>query len=340
MISVDNLVKSFSSNGAVVRALDGVSLGVRAGAVVGIAGPSGAGKSTLARCLALQERPDSGAIQFDGIDLLSLDGTGLRAVRRQIGVVPAVKALVPHRTAAGNVALPLEGIGLDGPLRRKRVGELLDLVGLMDKAATHLGELTPGQRRRIAMARALATKPTVLVVDEPTADLDRDAAGAVLTVLDRIRAELGVTVLATTKDTAVLRRICDDVAVLDNGRIVEHGRLLDLVTAESRTAATLLPAVDRGSVTVTGHDRVADVVLVGFAAVGALLPEASARFGVDIAVLAGGLTRLGETPVARFRLGVTGALTDSALGWIAEAGGVVRHVPTGPHQGGELGVAA
>jgi D-methionine transport system ATP-binding protein len=135
---------------------------------------------------------------------------------------------------------------------------------------------------------------------------------------------------------AVVRRICDDVALLDGGRIVENGKLLDLVSdVDSRTANALLPALDQTDGVAGNHDRVADVVLVGFAAVGALLPEASNRFGVDLAVLGGGLTRLGETPVARFRLGLTGERADSALEWISEAGALVRRTPKGPQ-----GVAA
>jgi D-methionine transport system ATP-binding protein len=339
VITVDNLVKSFPSRGGAVRALDGVTLEVQAGAVCGVVGPSGSGKSTLARCIALLERPDSGAIRVDGTDLVTLDGNRLRAARRQIGVVPQGDSLLRQRTAAGNVALPLETAGVDGPTRRRRVGELLDLVGLTDKAASYPDQLSGGQRQRIAVARALAANPAVLLADEPTSALDPETTGSVLTVLDRARAELGVTVVVVTHDMAVVRRICDDVALLDGGRIVENGRLLDLVSdVDSRTANALLPALDQtdGIAGIAGnHDRVADVVLVGFAAVGALLPEASNRFGVDLAVLGGGLTRLGETPVARFRLGLTGERADSALEWISEAGALVRRAQKGPQ-----GVAA
>jgi D-methionine transport system ATP-binding protein len=336
VITVDNLVKSFPARGGAVRALDGVTLEVQAGAVCGVVGPSGSGKSTLARCIALLERPDSGAIRVDGTDLVTLDDARLRAARRQIGVVPQGDSLLRQRTAAGNVALPLETAGVDGPTRRRRVGELLDLVGLTDKAASYPDQLSGGQRQRIAVARALAASPSVLLADEPTSALDPETTGSVLTVLDRARAELGVTVVVVTHDMAVVRRICDDVAVLDGGRIVENGRLLDLVSdVDSRTANALLPALDQADGIPVNHDRVADVVLVGFAAVGALLPEASNRFGVDLSVLGGGLTRLGETPVARFRLGLTGERADSALEWISEAGALVRRAQKGPQ-----GVAA
>ncbi|TWP48718.1 methionine ABC transporter ATP-binding protein [Lentzea tibetensis] len=332
MITVENLTKSFQG----IPVLNGVSLDVQSGSVLGVVGPSGAGKSTLARCVALLERPDSGAIRVDGTDLTALGGTALRNARRQIGVVPQGDSLLRQRTAAGNIALPLESAGVPGPQRRSRVGELLDLVGLTDKAGSYPDQLSGGQRQRIAVARALAAGPSVLLADEPTSALDPETTGSVLTVLDRARAELGVTVLVVTHDMAVVRKICDDVAVLEEGRVVENGKLLDLIgDSNSRTASALLPAVDLNPVNESNFDRVADVVLVGFAAVGALLPEASHRFGVEVNLLGGGLTRLAETPVARFRLGITGERADSALEWISEAGGVVRRTLKGPQ-----GVAA
>jgi D-methionine transport system ATP-binding protein len=336
VITVENLTKSFPSRNGSVLALDNVSLDVQAGTVLGVVGPSGAGKSTLARCVALLERPDSGAIRVDGTDLVALDGTALRAARRQIGVVPQGDSLLRQRTAAGNVALPLESAGVPGPQRRNRVAELLDLVGLTDKAGSYPDQLSGGQRQRIAVARALAANPSVLLADEPTSALDPDTTGSVLTVLDRARAELGVTVLVVTHDMGVVRRICDDVAVLEDGRVVEHGKVLDLVSdGASRTAASLLPAVDQNPAAESAFDRVADIVLVGFAAVGALLPEATSRFGVELNLLGGGLTRLAETPVARFRVGLTGERADSALEWISDAGASVQRTLKGPQ-----GVAA
>ncbi|HEV7906819.1 MAG TPA: ATP-binding cassette domain-containing protein [Pseudonocardiaceae bacterium] len=336
MITVENLTKSFASRTGQVTALDGVNLEVQAGTVLGVVGPSGAGKSTLARCVALLERPDSGSIRVDGTDLVALGGSALRAARRQIGVVPQGDSLLRQRTAAGNVALPLEAAGVAGPQRRSRVAKLLDLVGLTDKAASYPDQLSGGQRQRIAVARALAASPSVLLADEPTSALDPETTGSVLTVLDRARAELGVTVLVVTHDMGVVRRICDDVAVLDQGRVVENGKVLDLVAdAGSRTASALLPAVDQNPATDRSYDRVADVVLVGFAAVGALLPEAASRFGIELNLLGGGLTRLGETPVARFRVGLTGERADSALEWITDAGAAVQRAPKGPQ-----GVAA
>ncbi|MCX2732081.1 methionine ABC transporter ATP-binding protein [Saccharopolyspora sp. NFXS83] len=332
MITVENLTKSFrhdQSSRADVVALDNVSLEVPAGAVCGVVGPSGAGKSTLARCIALLEKPDRGAIRVDGTDLVALEGSALRAARRHIGVVPQGDSLLRQRTAAGNVALPLEAAGMAAPQRRSRVAELLDLVGLTDKAPVYPDRLSGGQRQRIAVARALAAKPSVLLADEPTSALDPSTTDSVLTVLDRARSELGVTVLVVTHDMSVVRRIADDVAVLEDGRVAEHGKVLDLVAEPgSRVSTSLLPETDQApAVPGVRHDVVAEVVLVGFAAVGALLPEASSRFGVELSILGGGLTRLGDTPVAKFRIGLTGERSEQALKWMVDRDAHVRRAP-------------
>jgi D-methionine transport system ATP-binding protein len=334
VITIENVSKSFWGRTGNVVALDNVSLEIGAGAALGVVGPAASGKSTLARCVSLQERPDAGVVRLDGLNTATLDTRRLRATRRQIGFVAGETQLFKQRTAAGNIALPLEQSGVDGPQRRARVGRLLDLIGLTDKAAAYPDDLNEGQRRRVAVARALVGEPAVLLADDPTADLDTDGTAGVLAVLDRARAELGVTLLVATQDTSVVRRICDDVALLDAGKLVEHGNLLDLLRdPESQAVNALLPSID-GTASV-GHDRVADVVLVGFAAVGALLPEAASRFGVQVSVIGGGLSRLGETPVARFRIGLRGERADGTLAWMADRGAIVHQPLAGPQ-----GVAA
>lgn len=333
MITVENLTKSFQHTNGTVVALDDVSMQIPAGTVCGVVGPSGAGKSTLARCIGLLDTPDRGVIKVDGRDVTALQGKELRAAQRHISVVAQDDELVRQRTAAGNVALPLEAAGLSGSQRRSTVGELLDLVGLAGRASVHPDQLSAGQRQRIAIARALATQPSVLLVDDPTAGLDSEATGSVLTVLDRVRSELGVTVVVATNDMTVVRRIADDVVVLEDGRAVEHGKVLDLVAEPgSRLGTNLLPGVDQADYTRRGGHRpdvVAEVVLVGFAAVGALLPEAASRFGVELSILGGGLTRLGETPVAKFKIALSGERAESALKWMVERDAHVRRAPAG-----------
>jgi D-methionine transport system ATP-binding protein len=334
VITLENLSKTFRSTSGSVVALDDVSLDVPTGVIAGVVGPAGAGKSTLARVLSLRERPDSGVFRLDGLNTGALDERTMRIARSRIGVVASGESLLGQRTAAGNIALPLEQAGMDGPQRRERVGRVLDLIGLTSHAATYPADLTAGQRQRVAVARALVGDPAVVLADDPTAKLDEDGAAGVLAVLDRARAELGATVLVATQDTSVVRRIAEDVAVLEHGRLLESGRLLELVRdPDSLVAQAILPAIDPTAR--ADHPGLADVVLVGFAAIGSLLPEAASRFHADISVIGGGVTRIGETPVARFRLGLSGERTDAALGWLAERGGAVRHVARGPR-----GVAA
>lgn len=326
MITVENLTKSFRSTTGAVVALDDVNLDVPAGVIAGVVGPKGSGKSTLARVLALRERPDSGTLRLDGLNTSALDQRSLRAARSRIGVVSAGEGLLPQRTAAGNIALPLEQAGMDGPRRRDKVGKLLDLIGLTEAAAAYPDQLSPGQRQRVAVARALVGEPAIVLADDPTGQLDANGAAGVLAVLDRARAELGATVLVVTPDTSVVRKIADDVAVLDHGRVIEQGKLLDLVRdPDSRVAQAVLPAVP------VNAEGVADVVLVGYASIGALLPEAASRFSTEITVAGGGVTKIGETPVAQFRLAMSRTdRVDSALGWLAERGAYVRRALTGP----------
>ncbi|MQA09686.1 MAG: ATP-binding cassette domain-containing protein [Pseudonocardiaceae bacterium] len=336
MITVENLSKSFQTSTGSVTALHDVSLTVNPGSLYGVLGSPGAGKSTLTQLLALRERPDRGVVRFDGVNTGGLSGRALREVRGSLAVVDAAPTVHPERTVAGNIAAPLEQAGLSGPERRDRVGALLDLVGLTQKAGEPPNALSAGQRRRVAVARALTTRPSVLLADDPTGDVPSEEHGAVLTVLDRARAELGATVLVTTQDAGVVRRICEEVALLERGAVVEQGPLLEVIAdADGRAARELLPAIETPRSTGTGYDQVVDVVLIGFAAVGALLPEAASRFDVDVSVIGGGLTRLGDTPAARFRLGVRGERADSALAWVADRGGYVTHTKRGPR-----GVAA
>lgn len=333
MTSVENLTKSYPTAIGRVRALRGVSFEVAAGCLFGVYGPVGSGKSTLVRLIGLRDRPDAGVVRIQGVDTAPLHGRRLRKVRRTLGTVDPTSVLRPERTAAGNIATPLEQRGVEGPQRRTTVAELLDLIGL--SRAGHLlpGELNEGQRRRVALARALAAGPSALLVDDPTAGLEPDQSEGVLSTLDRARAELSVTVLVATPDADVVRRICDHVAVLADGRLIETGSILRLLSnPASHTARTLLPPaqrIDPLDPPLGGYDRVADVLLIGFATAG-LLPQAADRFGVELTTIHGSRSRIGETPIARFRLGLRGVRCDAALDWIEEHGGmagVIEHRP-------------
>ncbi|ELY2854495.1 methionine ABC transporter ATP-binding protein [Cronobacter dublinensis] len=229
MITLEGLSKTYAGEGR--PALDDVSLTVPQGAVYGILGRSGAGKSTLLRCLNLLERPTSGRILMNDVDITRLDDRALRQHRARTAMVFQHFNLLHARTVADNVAVPLEITGVPRPARRERVAELLELVGLADKADAFPSRLSGGQKQRVGIARALAARPQVLLCDEATSALDPDTTASVLALLADINRQLGLTIVLITHELEVVKAICDHAALLEDGRLVESGRLADLLTA-------------------------------------------------------------------------------------------------------------
>ncbi|EPT8873674.1 methionine ABC transporter ATP-binding protein [Cronobacter dublinensis] len=229
MITLEGLSKTYAGEGR--PALDDVSLMVPQGAVYGILGRSGAGKSTLLRCLNLLERPTSGRILMNDVDITRLDDRALRQHRARTAMVFQHFNLLHARTVADNVAVPLEITGVPRPARRERVAELLELVGLADKADAFPSRLSGGQKQRVGIARALAARPQVLLCDEATSALDPDTTASVLALLADINRQLGLTIVLITHELEVVKAICDHAALLEDGRLVESGRLADLLTA-------------------------------------------------------------------------------------------------------------
>ncbi len=219
VVRLDNVSKAF---GATV-ALEKVTLDVRRGEVLGLIGRSGAGKSTLIRCLNGLERPDSGVVEIEGRSIETLDERALQPLRRRIGMIFQHFNLLSSKTVADNVGLPLKIEGQPRAARRARVAELLDLVGLADKANAWPAQLSGGQKQRVGIARALAARPALLLSDEATSALDPETTGSILELLRDINRRLGLTILLITHEMGVVKAIADRVAVLDGGRIVEHG---------------------------------------------------------------------------------------------------------------------
>ena len=224
LIEIQHLTKVFGTGADRVTALEDVSLRVEDGDIFGIIGMSGAGKSTLLRCLSMLEKPTSGQIVLDGSDLAAMNGAQLRAERRKMGVVFQGYNLLMQKTVAENVAFPLKlEKGFDKAAVAARGDELLELVGLADKAGAYPAQLSGGQKQRVALARALATKPEILLCDEPTSALDPLTTKAMLALLADINRKLGVTILIITHELSVVRRICGRVAVICDGRVAETG---------------------------------------------------------------------------------------------------------------------
>ncbi|EDM38867.1 ABC transporter, ATP-binding subunit [Pedobacter sp. BAL39] len=223
MIELRKVTKRFQQKNREVTALDEVSLTVPEGKIFGVIGASGAGKSTLIRCVNLLERPTSGAVMVDGKDLMSLSNSALAKERRHIGMIFQHFNLLSSRTVFDNIAFPLE---LDGWSRyqiRARVEELLALVGLAEKANDYPASLSGGQKQRVAIARTLATSPKVLLCDEATSALDPATTKSILRLLKDINERLQITILLITHEMKVVRHICDEVAVISAGKLIEQG---------------------------------------------------------------------------------------------------------------------
>lgn len=228
MIELTHISKDFASGGRTVHAVQDVSLLIGKGEIFGIIGFSGAGKSTLVRCINLLERPTSGSVTVDGKEMTALSARELRQARKKIGMIFQHFNLMPSRTVFGNVAYPLRGSGLSREQIADKVHRLLELVGIGDKAEAYPKQLSGGQKQRVAIARALANDPNVLLCDEATSALDPQTTKAILRLLKNLNEKLGITVVIITHEMAVVKEICDRVAVMEHGRVVEQGEVFNV----------------------------------------------------------------------------------------------------------------
>lgn len=234
MIVLENITKRFELKGKTVEAVKDVNLTIDNGEIYGIIGFSGAGKSTLVRCINLLERPTEGRVLVDNVDLLSLSDKELLQQRKHIGMIFQQFNLMPSRTVAQNIALPLERSGLTKEAIGARVQELLEFVELGDKAERFPSQLSGGQKQRVAIARALATKPDILLCDEATSALDPQTTKSILDLLVKLNNQLGITVVVITHEMQVIKKICHRVAVMEQGRVVEEGKVFDVFSAPTQ----------------------------------------------------------------------------------------------------------
>ena len=236
LIEIKNLRKVYQTPGGEVTALDGINLRIERGQIYGIIGMSGAGKSTLIRCMNRLDTPTDGQILIDGQNILSMNEKQLMMTRRKVSMIFQQFNLLMQKTVARNIRYPLEIAGVDRKKANQRVKELLQIVQLEDKADAYPIQLSGGQRQRVAIARALASNPEVLLCDEATSALDPMTTQSILDLLQRINQELGITVVLITHEMAVIRQICNRVAILDGGVIAEEGTVDD-VFVHTRSAA-------------------------------------------------------------------------------------------------------
>ena len=266
MIEINHVSKTFQTADGSLDALKDVNIRIPDGDIFGIIGMSGAGKSTLVRCINMLERPSSGSVVIDGCDVGMLSGPALRALRRKIAMIFQGFNLLMQRSCLKNVCFPLELAGSSKAAARARAMELLELVGLADKARTYPAQLSGGQQQRVAIARALAMDPKILLCDEATSALDPTTTNSILSLIRSINETLGITVVIITHQMSVVESVCRHVAILDGGTVAEQGEVSEVFAHPGSAAARRLVFPDGGAEALVmnqTHDRLIRVIFNG-----------------------------------------------------------------------------
>ncbi|AYO31171.1 ATP-binding cassette domain-containing protein [Biomaibacter acetigenes] len=309
MIYIKNLTKVYHSDSGDVKALDEVNLHIKKGEIFGIIGLSGAGKSTLLRCINMLEKPTSGSVEIDGVEMTSLSPNELKEMRKKIGMIFQHFNLLTSRNVRGNVAFPLEIAGVDKKTINQKVERLLDLVGLSDKADSFPSQLSGGQKQRVGIARALANDPKVLLCDEATSALDPQTTLSILNLLKDINKKLGITIVLITHEMNVIKQICNSVAVIEKSRVVEQGSLLEVfANPKTDTARNFLKSVTLSELPEELKERIRNldhghlegrIVKIGFFGKVTAEPVISTlvkKFDVDANILYGNIDHIQDTP--------------------------------------------
>lgn len=306
MIEFQDVSKVYDHNGNDLRAVDHVNLTINKGEIFGVIGFSGAGKSTLVRLVNLLERPSEGKVLVDGEDLTALSKPEVRRVRKRIGMIFQHFNLLESKTVHHNVAFPLALVGTPKKEINARVKEILEFVGLEDKAKQYPDELSGGQKQRVGIARALATSPDILLCDEATSALDPETTKSILKLLKRVRDEYHITILMITHEMNVVREVCDRVAVMESGRIIEKGSIFDLFSnPEHPTTKNFIRTVMENEIPVSilkgieerkAGRHIYRVTFVNESAGQPILSKVSKQFDVEVNVLFGQITELQGIP--------------------------------------------
>ncbi|HBX56782.1 methionine ABC transporter ATP-binding protein [Pseudomonas sp. UBA2684] len=321
MIEFHQVHKAYRVSGQAIPALQATDLYIARGEVFGIIGHSGAGKSTLLRLINRLEEPSGGRIQVDGVDATALDADGLRRFRQQVGMIFQHFNLLSSKTVADNVALPLK---LAGELSRRQIDErvaaLLARVGLSEHASKYPAQLSGGQKQRVGIARALSTEPKILLCDEATSALDPQTTASVLQLLAEINRELNLTIVLITHEMDVIRRVCDRVAVMDAGAIVELGSVAEVFLHPQHPTTKRFVQEAEHVDEHEQHDdfahvqgRILRLTFQGEATYAPLLGTVARETGVDYSILAGRIDRIKDTPYGQLTLALTGGDLDAAL---------------------------
>lgn len=308
MIEIKNLNKTFKTSASIVEALKNVSLTIEDGDIYGIIGMSGAGKSTLVRCLNFLEKPDSGEVVIDGRVLNDLNQKQLLELRRDVTMVFQSFNLLMQSTCLKNVMFPLELVKMDKQKAKQRALELLDIVGLKEKADAYPAMLSGGQRQRVAIARALASNPKILLCDEATSALDPTTTNQILDLIRDINKKMNITVVIITHQMSVVENICNKVAILDNGQVVETGLVADVFSHPKSLAAKKLvfPEFDLSNqVAKDGGQKTIRIVFNGGASTGKpLLTSLAIEEGVACNILNASIRNINDSSYGSMLIGV------------------------------------
>ncbi len=309
MIEIKNLSKTFKTADGSLDALKNVSLTINDGDIYGVIGMSGAGKSTLVRCINMLERPTEGQILIDGVDMGSLSSKQLRDARRNITMIFQGFNLLMQRNCLKNICFPLELEGMKKEDAKKRALELLEIVGLPDKAKAYPAQLSGGQQQRIAIARALATNPKVLLCDEATSALDPNTTHSILNLIRDINKKLGITVIIITHQMSVVEETCNRVAILDNGTVVEQGEVSTVFAHPQSAAAKRLvfpDASDEIFAPASDEHRIRVVFNGAFATNTPLITKLAIDEGIAANILAASTRCIGDKVYGNMLLGIPG----------------------------------
>ena len=335
MIKLENIDVTFKQGVKVVNAVKNVSLHVEPGDIYGIIGYSGAGKSTLVRTINLLQRPTKGNVVVNGVDLLKLKPKGLRAARKKIGMIFQHFNLMNTLSVFDNVAFPLKKSGKTKSEIEQKVLSLLELVGLEDKVNSYPRQLSGGQKQRVAIARALANDPDVLLCDEATSALDPKTTYSILELLQKVNVQLGITIVIITHEMQVVKEICNKVAVMEEGEVIEQGSVLEIFTNPERDLTKdfidTATHINQGIETVLSHEQLLNLqegdYLVKISFVGAstgepLITKLSTQFQVAANILFANVEIIPVTPVGTLLVGLSGEKSgiENALSYIKEQG--------------------
>ena len=318
MIEIKHLSKTFQMKDGAVNALKNIDLTIPDGSIYGIIGMSGAGKSTLVRCINLLERPTEGSVVIDGTAMETLSPAALRERRRDITMIFQQFNLLMQRSCLKNICFPMELAGVKKADAEKRARELLEMVGLPDKANAYPAQLSGGQKQRIAIARALATNPKVLLCDEATSALDPNTTHAILTLIKDINKKLGITVVVITHQMSVVKEICTHVAILDDGEVVEDGMVSTVFSAPRSQAARHLVFPGGADAAVSDPSQERRIRLIFRSAQTTAIPmvaRLAAEESIYANVISASTQKLSEEIYGSMLLGVPRGQLDRAMGF-------------------------